>query len=129
MAFLIRLNKHSDTRGNLTAIEMLKDIPFEVKRVFYIYDVEEGNGRGGHRHKKTTQSLICVKGSCRVYVDNGIKEETFILTSPDQCLVLEPRDWHTMNFENGSILLVLASEYYDSNDYIYEKYNYKANLA
>lgn len=129
MAFIINLNKHSDNRGNLIAIEMLKDIPFEIKRVFYIYDVKEGNGRGGHRHKKTIQSLICVKGSCQIYVDNGEKEETFFLNSPEQCLVLEPRDWHTMNFENGSILLVLASEYYDANDYIYERYSYNVNSA
>ncbi len=80
--------------------------------------------RGGHRHKKTIQGLICINGECRITVHNaqGLKE--YILTVPNQCLLLDPEDWHEMSeFKNNAILLVLASEYYNQDDYIYEGYN------
>lgn len=119
MAYLIELKTIVDDRGSLTIIE--KILPFEIKRVYYIYDVTAK--RGGHRHKKTVQALICLSGSCEIYVDDGTKEETIILNRPDKCLVLEPRDWHTMDkFTEDAILLVLSSENYDPKDYVYERY-------
>lgn len=119
MAHIIDLPTFGDERGNLTVVE--KVLPFDIKRFYYIYDVS--SKRGGHRHKKTIQALICLGGSCEIYLNNGIKEKTVVLDTPDKCLILEPQDWHTMdNFSKNAILLVFASEYYDKNDYIYEGY-------
>ena len=119
MAYTIQLPTIQDTRGNLTVIE--KVLPFEVKRFYFIYDVSAK--RGGHRHKKTIQALICLNGSCDVYVNNGKNKENYILNKPDLCLIVEPEDWHTMDdFSQGSILMVIASEFYDRNDYVDEKY-------
>lgn len=120
MAYLIDLKTFTDVRGNLTVIE--KVIPFEIKRVFYIYGVDN-SVRGGHRHHKTIQAAICIKGSCMIYKNDNAKEETFILDKPNKCLILEPNDWHTMqDFSEDAILMVFASEYYEASDYIYEKY-------
>jgi len=120
MARLIDLKTFTDNRGNLTVIE--KVIPFELKRIFYIYGVD-GSARGGHRHHKTVQAAICLSGSCSVYNNDGISEEKFQLDSPSKCLILEPGDWHRMSgFSSDAILMVLASEFYDENDYIFTPY-------
>jgi dTDP-4-dehydrorhamnose 3,5-epimerase-like enzyme len=119
MAHIIELPTFEDDRGNLTVVE--KNLPFEIKRFYYIYDVT--SKRGGHRHKKTIQALICLGGSCEIYVHDGEKEETILLDSPSKCLILDPKDWHTMdNFSKGSTLLVFSSEFYDKDDYIDEEY-------
>lgn len=119
MAYIIKLPTFKDKRGSLTVIE--KSIPFEVKRVYYMYNVT--GQRGGHKHKKTIQALISMNESCEVYVNNGKKEEVFLLDNPNKCLILNPEDWHTMDkFSVKSILLVLASEYYETEDYIEEEY-------
>ena len=119
MAYTIELPTFNDERGNLTVVEKL--LPFDIKRFYYIYDVN--SKRGGHRHKKTIQALICLGGSCEIYVNNGQKEETILLDRADKCLILDPKDWHTMdNFSKGSTLLVFSSEYYDVDDYIDEGY-------
>ncbi len=120
MAKLIDLPTFVDERGSLTVIE--KIIGFEIKRVYYIYDAK-GAIRGGHRHKKSIQALINLKGSCEIFSDNGEKTEIFKLDSPKKCLIVENKDWHTMSkFTEDAILLVLASEYYDVEDYIDEPY-------
>lgn len=120
MAYLIDLRTFTDKRGNLTVIE--KTIPFEIKRIFYIYGVDNSS-RGGHRHKTTVQAAICLQGSCRIYNHDGEKEDYFILDQPNKCLILETRDWHTMDgFSGDAILMVLASEYFDQQDYIFEPY-------
>lgn len=120
MASLLCLKTFTDTRGNLTVIE--KTIPFDIKRIFYIYGVDH-SVRGGHRHKKTIQAAICLKGSCRIFNDNNITQEEFLLDSPDKCLLLMPEDWHKMyDFTPDAILMVLASEFFDENDYIFEPY-------
>jgi len=122
MAHLIELKTSTDARGSLTVIE--KVLPFEIKRVFYIYGVGDASlVRGGHRHIKTIQALVSVSGKCSVFTDDGSKKEKFELDSPHKCLILEPRDWHTMSgFTSDSVLLVMASEYYDHKDYIREGY-------
>ena len=120
MAHLLHLKTHKEKRGSLTVIE--KEIPFPIKRIFYIYNVDE-SVRGKHRHKKTIQAAICIKGSCKIFNDDNITQEEFILDSPEKCLVLEPRDWHKMyDFSNDAVLLVFASEYFDPDDYIFEPY-------
>ena len=120
MAELISLNTFSDERGKLTVVE--KVLPFEIKRVFYIYEVDN-SVRGNHRHKKTIQAAICVKGSCTISNDDGNIQQDFLLNGPDKCLILYPEDYHWMhNFESNTVLLVLASEEFNEEDYIYERY-------
>ena len=121
MAELLNLKTFTDNRGNLTVIE--KIIPFEIKRIFYIYGVDD-SVRGGHRHHKTIQAAICVKGQCSIYNNDGTEENTFILDAPYKCLLLEQKDWHKMfDFSSDAILMVLASEYFDPLDYIFEPYD------
>lgn len=119
MSQLISLPTHENEKGSLTVIE--KILPFDIKRVYYIYNA---NGiRGGHRHKKTIQALICVHGECTVYLNNGETKGRFLLNSPSKCLILHPEDYHTMqNFSSDAVLLVLASDFYNENDYIWENY-------
>lgn len=120
MAELINLKTFTDARGSLTVIE--KVIPFAIKRIFYIYGVDD-SVRGGHRHHKTIQAAICLSGSCRVYSHSGQVEKEFLLDSPAKCLLLNPEDWHKMDhFSSDAILMVLASEYFDQEDYIYQPY-------
>ncbi|MBA3665085.1 MAG: FdtA/QdtA family cupin domain-containing protein [Bacteroidetes bacterium] len=120
MARIIDLKTFTDKRGNLTVID--RSIPFDIKRIFYIYGVDDSK-RGGHRHRKTIQAAICIKGSCTIYNNDGTKEEIFRLDKPNKCLLLEPHDWHAMyDFSDDAILMVLASEYFDEGDYIFQPY-------
>lgn len=120
MAAIIDLLTHTDQRGNLTVIE--KIIPFEFKRIFYIYGVDD-SVRGGHRHKQTIQAAICLKGSCRIFCNDGKTEEYFMLDKPSKGLLIFPEDWHLMDqFTEDAILMVLASSYYNYDDYIFSPY-------
>jgi len=120
MAYIVDLKTFTDKRGNLTVIE--NSLPFQIKRVFYIYGVDRSE-RGGHRHHKTIQAAVCIKGRCKIFNNNGVKAEVFSLDKPSRCLILECKDWHKMyNFSKNAILMVFASEYFDENDYIYEGY-------
>jgi len=119
---LILLKTFSDKRGNLSVLDD-REIPFPIKRLFYIYGVDNSK-RAGHRHKVTFQALISLEGSCRVIVDNGKEQTEYILDSPGKCLILAPEDWHILDgFKPGTILLVCASEYYNESDYIFEGYS------
>ncbi len=121
MAHILNLQTFTDERGNLTVVE--KVLPFDIKRVFYIYGVDDSI-RGGHRHVKTIQAAICLQGSCVITNNDNVTRERFTLDSPDKCLILEPQDWHQMeSFTEDTILMVFASEYFHPDDYIYEKYN------
>ena len=120
MAKFLSLQTFTDKRGNLTVVDRV--LPFEIRRVFYIYGVDKSN-RGGHRHHVTQQAAVCIQGSCSIYSNNSKYEEIYNLTSPDKCLLLEPEDWHVMfDFSKDAILMVFASEYYNPEDYIYEEY-------
>jgi hypothetical protein len=120
MARIINLTTFTDARGNLTVIE--KVLPFDIKRVFYIYGIDN-SVRGGHRHRRTYQAAIALQGSCHITNNDGTAKETFVLDSPATCLLLEPRDWHQMHdFTPDAILMILASEYFDPDDYIFENY-------
>lgn len=122
MARLLTLKSIEDKRGSLTVLDNIEKIlPFPVKRIFYI---QEASGvRGGHRHVHTRHAVICLTGSCIVSIHDGNKEENFLLNNPNQCLIIETADWHTMHhFSEGAILLALASTVYDANDYIYAPY-------
>lgn len=120
MAEIINLETHTDKRGNLTVIE--KIFPFDIKRIFYIYGVDDSE-RGGPRHHKTIQVAICLQGSCEIYCNNGKEKSHHILDKPSKGLLLLPEDWHKMyNFTPNAILMVVASENYDDADYIFEPY-------
>jgi len=120
MAYIIKLKTFSEPKGNLTVIE--DDIPFKIKRLFYIYGVDD-SVRGGHRHHTTVQAAICIHGSCIVSNNDGKEKEDYMLDHPGKCLILETKDWHTMHhFTPDAVLLVLASTSFDPSDYIYEEY-------
>lgn len=119
MPQLLKLKTFRDRRGALTVLQ--DDVPFTIRRVYYIYEADDQT-RGGHRHHKSAQLLIALNGRCEIYVHDGQREHAFALESPDSGLLLHPRDWHTMKFAAGAILLCLASELYDVADYIDEPY-------
>ena len=115
----INFQKHGDARGMLVALEVTKEIPFDIKRVYYIYDTLIDVRRGFHSHKKLKQVLICVNGSCKVHLDNGYETAEVVLDKPNEGLFLEHDIWREMyDFSEGAVLLVLASELYDESDYI-----------
>jgi dTDP-4-dehydrorhamnose 3,5-epimerase-like enzyme len=123
MAHLITLKTFTDARGSLTVLEQGLDVGFEIKRFYYIYNVDGKSVRAGHRHRKNMQALICVIGSCIVQVNDGFKSDTFKLDRSTKCLLMNPEDWHKIyDFTSNAILMVLASEHYDVNDYIDEEY-------
>lgn len=120
MAKLISLKTFTDQRGNLTVIE--KVLPFDIKRIFYIYGTDQST-RGGHRHKTTYQAAICLRGKCKVRNHDGKTEQVFHLDSPDKCLILQPEDYHSMyDFSADTMLMVVASTYFEERDYIFEPY-------
>lgn len=120
MAYIINLKTFTDNRGNLTVIE--KIMPFDVKRIFYIYGVDN-SARGGHRHHKTIQAAICIQGHCTIFNNDSVQKDIFVLDKPDKCLIIQPKDWHKMyDFSANAILMVLASEFFDDNDYIFQEY-------
>lgn len=116
---------HSDERGKLVAVEAFKDIPFEIKRVYYMYGVPENVRRGYHAHRNLEQVLVCVSGSCKILLDDGNERREVILDSPTKGLYIANFMWREMyDFSDNAVLMVLASEYYKEDDYIrdYEEY-------
>jgi dTDP-4-dehydrorhamnose 3,5-epimerase-like enzyme len=108
-----------DHRGQFVALEANREIPFNVKRVFYIYGTQEGVPRGNHSHYKTKQFLVVVNGSCKITLDNGKTKKTFDLDKPNLGLFQDALIWGTMHdFSSDCVLMVLADEYYDASDYI-----------
>jgi len=116
---LLELPKINDPRGNLTFIEGANHIPFDIKRVFYLYDVPTGEDRGSHAHKALHQFLICLSGSFDVTLDDGSDRKTVHLNRPWKGLHIPPMIWGAeVNFDPGSICMVLASDCYSEADYI-----------
>lgn len=119
MKKIINLISHGDSRGQLIAIEQLKDLPFEIKRVYYIYDTLPNVRRGFHAHKKLQQLLVCTSGECKILLDDGENKEVFTLNKPTEGLLVEGCIWREMfDFSSDAVLMVLASDYYDEDDYI-----------
>lgn len=128
---IISFNVIGDERGNLVSLEEMKNIPFEIKRVYYLYDLQKDLPRGFHAHKELQQVLICVKGSCHVLLDDGKEKETYLLDQPNKGLLVDKMIWHEMqDFSEDCVLMVLASEYYDEGDYIrdYEEFMERGNI-
>ena len=118
---IIELPKITDPRGNLTVAEQMKNVPFDIKRVYWTYDVPGGESRGGHAHNNLYQLVVAMSGSFIVNLDNGEERETILLNHPWQGLLIKPNTWRTLeDFSSGAVCLVLASEPFDLDDYIYE---------
>ena len=116
---LIELGKNHHANGNLTVVENGKLIPFDIKRVFYIYDVPGGEERGGHSHKKLQQVIVAISGAFDVLLDDGVNQRSVTLNRPYQGLLVAPGVWRTLhNFSSGSVCLVLASDHYCEEDYV-----------
>lgn len=113
------LKPHGDSRGQLIAIEGKKDIPFDFKRVYYIYDTNSDVTRGCHAHRALKQLLICVHGSCKIRLDDGKESQIVLLDKPNEGILIYNTIWREMfDFSEDAVLLVLASEIYDEKDYI-----------
>lgn len=111
--------QHGDDRGQLVALEALRDIPFEIKRVYYMYDTKKGVRRGFHAHKSLEQILICIHGTCKILLDNGNEKKIVSLEKPYEGLYISNDMWREMyDFSADAVLLVLASDYYEEEDYI-----------
>lgn len=119
---IIELDKHhSDRKGNLSVVQNEDTIPFDVKRVYYLYDVPGGESRGAHAHKELSQLIVAASGSFTVTLDDGKVKRSFLLNRPYQGLLVVPGIWRTLDdFSSGSVCMVLASHGYDKNDYIRE---------
>ncbi|MBQ7472440.1 MAG: WxcM-like domain-containing protein [Prevotella sp.] len=127
---IIDLNKFLDPRGNLTVVEQMRNVPFEVKRVYWVYDVPSGEWRGGHAHKQCKEFIVAVSGSFDVTLDNGrgIKN-TIHLNHPYQGLIVDTNIWRTLeDFSSGAVCLVLASELFEEEDYIREYEEFLRNV-
>lgn len=115
----LNFQQHGDDRGQLVALEENKEIPFNVKRIYYIFDTKEGVRRGFHAHRALEQILVCVSGSCKVKLDNGKESEIVKLSKPNEGIYVTNDMWREMyDFSSDAVLLVLASELYDESDYI-----------
>lgn len=123
---MIQFQIHGDDRGSLIALEENKNIPFTVKRVYYMYDTKPGVHRGFHAHKTLSQILFCPSGACTIMLDSGREKAHVRLNRPTEGLLIEPNIWREMyDFTSDAVLMVLASDYYDESDYIR---NYKEFL-
>ena len=127
---LVNLKEISDPRGKLTVIESLKDVPFEIKRIYYIYSVSPATSRGLHAHKALSQVVIAVSGKFEIKLDDGEKTEIFLMNKPNIGLFIPPGIWREMlDFSADAVCLVLASDFYLESDYIrdYDEFlRYKA---
>ena len=122
---IINFKVMGDERGSLIAFEENQNVPFDIKRVFYIYGTQEGIPRGQHSHYKTKQLLVAVNGGCKVTLDNGKEKETYTLNKPNVGLFQDALIWGTMHdFSHDCILMVFADTYYEDSDYIrdYDKF-------
>jgi dTDP-4-dehydrorhamnose 3,5-epimerase-like enzyme len=119
MAYIIDLKNFTDDRGSLNSIDRV--LPFDIKRLYYIYKVGDDLTRGGHRHFETQEGLICMNGSFNVLIDNGRTKTAYFLDTPAKVLIMEIGDWHVMyNLSADAVLMGMASTNYDPKDYAYE---------
>lgn len=112
---VLNLPTFTDPRGSLTVLEGA--LPFTVVRTYWIFGAS-GQVRGGHRHRYTRQALVALNGTVTVYMNDGVASDNVVLSQPGQCLLVEPKDWHTMAFGPDAVLLVMSSHPYDRSEYI-----------
>ena len=126
---IITLPKINNPAGNITAVNNRNEIPFEVKRVFYIYDIPGGESRGAHAHKQCHQFIVAVSGAFEILLDDGSVKRQVLLNRPYFGLHIPPGIWASEeNFSSGSVCLVLASQLYNENDYIREYEDYLSHI-
>ncbi len=129
-AKIIDLPKIIDPRGNLTVAEQMINVPFDIKRVYWVYDIPAGENRGGHAHKQCRELIIAASGSFTVTVDDGRGKRTFLMNHPYQGLLVETDVWRTLDdFSSGAVCLVIASELFEEEDYIRDYDDYLEYLA
>ena len=122
---LLTLSKNHEVKGNLTAVSNNSEVPFDVKRLYYLYDIPGGSIRGGHGHKELRQFVVALSGSFEITLDDGLNKKFFRLSRPNEGLFVPSGLWRELtNFSSGSVCLVLASEFYSENDYFrnYEEF-------
>lgn len=116
---ILNIQAKGDERGQLIALENNKNIPFEIKRVYYLTQTQEGVARGFHAHKELMQVAVCISGRCLMKLDDGIVQEEVWLDSPAKAILIRKMIWHEMHyFSSDCVLLVMADEFYDEQDYI-----------
>jgi hypothetical protein len=127
---IINLQKIIDARGNLTFVEGLSDLPFNVARAYWVYDVPSGESRGGHAHKRCCEFIVAVSGSFSVTLNNGTEQMTYLLNHPYQGLLVETGTWRTLDdYSSGAVCLVLASEPFEEEDYIRDYDEFKQYVS
>lgn len=122
---IINFETHPDERGKLCSLSNNKEIPFEIKRIYYTWDMPKEAIRGGHAHKKLDEVMVCLSGSCDFVLDDGNEKITITLDSPNKGLYIKADLWRDFrNFSDNCVVILIASDYYDTNDYIrdYNKY-------
>lgn len=120
-----RFEIHGDERGSLIALESCKNVPFDIRRVYFLYGTKAGVRRGFHAHKDLMQIAVVVHGACSFLLDDGVRQVNLDLSEPNTGLLIEPMIWHEMyDFSDDCVLMVLASDFYDEKDYIrnYEEF-------
>ncbi|WP_332456914.1 sugar 3,4-ketoisomerase [Petrimonas sp.] len=123
---VLPLNKIHNPAGNITIIEGVKNIPFNIQRIYYLYDIPSGESRGGHAHKELQQLIVAASGSFEVMLDDGTNKKIVRLNRPNYGLLVVPGIWREIfEFSSGSICMVLASLKYDENDYLREYSEFK----
>ncbi len=124
---IINLDRHhSDRQGDLSVVEGLKGIPFQIQRIYYLYDIPGGATRGGHAHKKLDEILVAASGSFTVVLDDGTQRQGVTLNQPNQALLIVSGIWRELeNFSSGSVCLCIASEKYTESDYIRSKSDFE----
>ena len=116
---ILEFDSHKDNRGQLVALEQNKNIPFEIKRVYYMFDTYPNFIRGKHAHKCLEQILVCVNGSCKILLDDGKEKEIVELNDPSKGIYISNNIWREMfDFSKGAVLMAIASDYYNESDYI-----------
>lgn len=126
---MLNFNAKSDNRGSLIALENLKEIPFEIKRIYYIYDTKPEFPRGAHAHRELEQVLIMMDGSCELVLNDGKNIKNIILNRPDMGIFIGKNMWREMkNFSYGAKLLVLASDFYNEKEYIRDYEEFLRNI-
>lgn len=123
---ILELPRIHNRAGNITPVETLQNVPFDIKRIYYLYDVPGGESRGGHAHRKLQQLIVAVSGSFDVLLDDGVNKKVVNLNRPYYGLLMASGIWRELlNFSSGAICLVLASEVYDETDYIRDYQSFK----